>query len=186
MMMPSPMPPECGFIAISATALNSAINGSILAEPAACLVMMIALPRGFDLGVADRPGHERRAAVNQVAAGELALGRLDRVVQLPALRDADDDPGFGAGIDVALGELVDDGADARPDRRRSRPCSGSRPESRTCSTISATSITSSPTRLTIVRSPSASKSRSRAAMSLRRSSTASCAQAWPQCSHLRD
>jgi hypothetical protein len=28
------MPPECGFIAINATALNIAINGSILAKPA--------------------------------------------------------------------------------------------------------------------------------------------------------
>ena len=27
------MPPECGFIAINATALNIAINGSVLAKP---------------------------------------------------------------------------------------------------------------------------------------------------------
>ena len=35
-----------GFVDISAIALNAAINGSILAEPDACLVMMIALPLG--------------------------------------------------------------------------------------------------------------------------------------------
>jgi hypothetical protein len=32
------------FVDISAIALNAAISGSILAEPEACLVMMMALP----------------------------------------------------------------------------------------------------------------------------------------------
>jgi hypothetical protein len=35
---------DAGFVAIRAMALNAAINGSILAEPEACLVMMMALP----------------------------------------------------------------------------------------------------------------------------------------------
>jgi hypothetical protein len=35
-----------GFVDISAIALNAAINGSILALPEACFVMMIALPFG--------------------------------------------------------------------------------------------------------------------------------------------
>ena len=37
-----------GFVDISATALKAAINGSILAEPEACFVMMMALPFGSD------------------------------------------------------------------------------------------------------------------------------------------
>jgi len=44
-----------GFVAISAMALNAAISGSILAEPDACFVMMMALPFG-STGVANRPG----------------------------------------------------------------------------------------------------------------------------------
>src|SRR5262249_16678644 len=41
-----------GFVDISATALKAAISGSILAEPEACLVMMIALPFGSTLALA--------------------------------------------------------------------------------------------------------------------------------------
>jgi hypothetical protein len=36
-----------GIIAIGAMALNAAINGSILATPEACLVVMMALPQGL-------------------------------------------------------------------------------------------------------------------------------------------
>src|SRR5262249_17317889 len=39
-------PDDQGFVDINATALNAAINGSILADPDACLVMMMALPFG--------------------------------------------------------------------------------------------------------------------------------------------
>ena len=35
-----------GFVDISAMALNAAISGSILADPEACLVMIMALPLG--------------------------------------------------------------------------------------------------------------------------------------------
>ena len=35
-----------GFVDINAMALNAAISGSILAEPDACFVMMMALPFG--------------------------------------------------------------------------------------------------------------------------------------------
>jgi len=37
---------EAGFADIQATALNAAINGSILAVPDACFVMTMALPVG--------------------------------------------------------------------------------------------------------------------------------------------
>jgi hypothetical protein len=37
---------DAGLAAIQATALNAAVNGSILAVPDACLVMMMALPLG--------------------------------------------------------------------------------------------------------------------------------------------
>jgi hypothetical protein len=37
---------NAGFEAIHATALKAAISGSILAVPDACLVMIMALPRG--------------------------------------------------------------------------------------------------------------------------------------------
>ena len=39
-----------GFMPISATALKVAISGSILAEPEACLVMMMTLPCGSTPG----------------------------------------------------------------------------------------------------------------------------------------
>ena len=64
----------------------------------------------FDLRVADAPCHQGGAVMDQLAAGELALGRLDRAVQLPTLADPDDalerDPTFLAG------ELVDGVDDA--------------------------------------------------------------------------
>ena len=41
-----------GLVDISATALNVAISGSILAEPEACFVMMMALPFGSTLALA--------------------------------------------------------------------------------------------------------------------------------------
>ena len=37
---------DCGFIAISDTASNTAISGSIFAVPLACFVMTIAFPAG--------------------------------------------------------------------------------------------------------------------------------------------
>jgi hypothetical protein len=39
-------PAPSGFVAIRAIALKAAVSGSILADPDACLAMMIALPRG--------------------------------------------------------------------------------------------------------------------------------------------
>ena len=41
-----------GFVDINAIALNAAINGSILADPEACLVTRIALPLGSTLALA--------------------------------------------------------------------------------------------------------------------------------------
>jgi hypothetical protein len=47
---------------VPATALKATINGSILADPEACFVMMMALPFG-DPGIGNRPGHQSLAAV---------------------------------------------------------------------------------------------------------------------------
>jgi hypothetical protein len=41
---------DVGFVATSAMALNADISGSILAEPEACLVMMMTLPCGSTPG----------------------------------------------------------------------------------------------------------------------------------------
>jgi hypothetical protein len=46
-----------GFVDISAMALNAAIRGSILADPDACFVMMMALPFGSTRAL-HRPGHQ--------------------------------------------------------------------------------------------------------------------------------
>jgi hypothetical protein len=51
-----------GFVDIRAIALNAAINGSILAEPDACFVMMMALPFG-STRVGHCPGHQTLIAV---------------------------------------------------------------------------------------------------------------------------
>jgi hypothetical protein len=47
---------EAGFAAIQAIALNATMSGSILAEPDACFVMMMALPL-VHVRIADRPNH---------------------------------------------------------------------------------------------------------------------------------
>jgi len=68
-----------GFVDISATALNAAISGSILAVPEACLVMMIALPLGSTRALATHcPGHERLIAVPEGSIRQLSFRRLDR------------------------------------------------------------------------------------------------------------
>ena len=46
LMMNMPGRDDHGFVDISATALNTAIRGSILADPDACLVIIMALPFG--------------------------------------------------------------------------------------------------------------------------------------------
>ena len=46
-----------GFVDISAMALNAAISGSILADPEACLVMMMALPFGSTRALTAAPEH---------------------------------------------------------------------------------------------------------------------------------
>src|SRR6516225_3109529 len=97
-------------MASSATASSSAISGSILALPAACFVMVIALPRGSTRALPI--AQQRAAGVLQLAAGELALGGLDGAGKLPTLRNAYDDTGVGPGINVAVGQRLDDLADA--------------------------------------------------------------------------
>jgi hypothetical protein len=51
-MKKSPGRVDHGFVDINAMALNAAISGSILAEPEACFVMMMALPFGSTLALA--------------------------------------------------------------------------------------------------------------------------------------
>src|SRR5579863_2414582 len=67
----------------------------------------------LNLGVADGPGHQPRSAVNEFTAGELALDGLDGGHQLPALRNADDDSRFDAGIDPSVAELIEHRANPR-------------------------------------------------------------------------
>ena len=117
--------------------------------------------------------------MDQLAAGELALGRLDRAVQLPTLADSDDtlerDPAFLAG------ELVDDVDDA--DRVNS---DGLLLRQQSLGFDFAHDVGDrgdvGARRLDNGRVPSFSKSRRRGAISLRRSSTILCAQARDQAS----
>lgn len=62
-----------GFVDISAMALNAAIRGSILTDPDACLVMMMALPSGSARACQASPlsfGVERAAAWMRFTRGD--------------------------------------------------------------------------------------------------------------------
>src|SRR5262245_5053666 len=60
-----------GFVEIRAIALNAAISGSILAEPEACFVIMMALPLGSTraLATAQDISHPRTVGARWIGSG---------------------------------------------------------------------------------------------------------------------
>ena len=63
---------EAGIADIHATALNAAVNGSILAVPEACFVTRMALPFG-STRIANRPRHQVLTTVPQALVGTVAF-----------------------------------------------------------------------------------------------------------------
>ena len=57
-----------GFVDINAMALNAAINGSILALPDACFVMMMALPFGSTRALPTAPAIRRNLTQDSISA----------------------------------------------------------------------------------------------------------------------